>query len=789
MGKIIKRVLTSAIGTTILALGGAVNAEEQSIEEVMVFGKFVGKGETRANVKIDTSNIEQLPSGMGAAQLLERVSGIQVGSSDALGGGGFDSTVNMRGFSKDQIGFSIDGIPNGRTTLGGGAVPNRFVDTPNLGGIDVSQSAGVVGSPSRQALVGHVNYLTQDPKQERAAQVDLSVGSHNYQRYFVRFDTGEIADGLTGYLSLSDQDYDVWIGEGTGDQERFHVDLKLVKELNNGGSIKFRNSYNDRDGVGYNIVSYLQTPCADEPRRCFFDPFAPSNPAFTLDKDSDGYTDDWTGDPMVDRLHRSTRGNEREDNLSYFEINLPLTEELNLVAKPYYHTQEGIGRFANHQDEGAVPDPIDTAGDPIIYFRNNSYEMDRYGIVVELNGEHNELLNWTAGVWYEDYNRTQVRTWHELANPAAGPAFISTPYHTSEDKEWDNKVTMFYASNKSVFMDGLLTLEYGITFLDNEVDYSAPIQNTDDGLFNISSEFSEDSGIAPKIGVLVQLTDHLELFAGYAENVASITDGVMEDVGDEASSGDNIKIDLDLDEAEVFDIGLRYTKENFAFGIQAFALESEEFTPIDLANSLASTTVSQGRKVKGIELTFNADFGQFEIYAAYTAQDHEYDNEAHVPFTRDGADLVGIPTDNGFVELTWKPIENLRIALNAKYVSERAGFYADPLSSSGLTSGFDFVNAFLVDIGVRTQAELDSVTSSSEDIPSYTLLGLDASYSMEFGGSVFESLKFNFNVDNLTDKEYLSGVAPELLGVDRKWAGRYFIGSPRTVTFTVSAEF
>ena len=93
---------------TILVLGNSlVKAQDNTpIEEIVVFGEVIGAGETRANVKIDSVTIEELPPGTGAAQLLQRISGVQVGASDPLGGGGFDSTINMRGFSKDNIGFS-----------------------------------------------------------------------------------------------------------------------------------------------------------------------------------------------------------------------------------------------------------------------------------------------------------------------------------------------------------------------------------------------------------------------------------------------------------------------------------------------------------------------------------------------------------------------------------------------------------------------------------------------------------------------------------------------------------
>ena len=791
---LIRKTSIILMGSMLGLCHGLVNSQENTpIEEIVVFGEVVGAGETRANVKIDSVTIEELPAGTGAAQLLQRITGIQVGASDPLGGGGFDSTINMRGFSKDNIGFSIDGIPNGRTTLGGGAVPNRFLDTSNLAGIDVSQSAGVIGSPSRQSLVGHINYITQDPESEKGARFDFSLGSHDYERYYLRYDTGEIFDGTTAYVSASFQDTDVWIGEGTGKNERLHIDAKLVREFDNGTVVKLRNSYNDRDANGYNIVSLLQTPCATERHRCFFDPFAPTNPAFRLNPNTDGYTDDWTGDPLVDRLHRSTRGNAREDNLSYMEAVIPFADSIVLTLKPYYHFQDGVGRFMNASDEGAVPGPIDNTGETgrELYFRNNAYEMDRYGVTFEVKGEHNDLLNWKAGVWYEDSNRSQVRTWHKLVNPSAGPEFIEAPFHTSEDKEWDNKVWTVFVSNQSTFLNDHLTLEYGLSYIDNEVDYTAPIQDSDDAFFNFENSVSTDSGVLPKVGAVFSITDSLEIFAGYAQNAATVSDAVLEDgAGNPPDPTEKIS---EMDKSNVYDVGIRYTTDNLAMGLQAFRLESEEVIAVDAANTLASDNLNQGKEITGVEFTLHGRYEDFELYAAYTYQDHEYVLDESVldangnpasGFIRDGQDLVGIPDDNVFVELSWKPTENFNFSFNANYISDRAGFYGNPRASSGLLSNFSFVSG-----SFSPPDQVAQVTSSDERIPGYTVLGLNASYKKRMNFEYLRGITFSLNIENITNKDYLSGVAPELLGVDRKWAGRYFIGAPRTVTFTIKGIF
>jgi outer membrane receptor protein involved in Fe transport len=179
----------------------------------------------------------------------------------------------------------------------------------------------------------------------------------------------------------------------------------------------------------------------------------------------------------------------------------------------------------------------------------------------------------------------------------------------------------------------------------------------------------------------------------------------------------------------------------------------------DLGTTLQSENVNQGRKIHGLELTYSGHFGDWRLFSSYTLQRHKYDldgvNAAGYPargFIRDGADLVGIANSSAFMEATWRATENLKIAGNVRFLGSRAGYYANPRVAN---SGVD------------------------ERLPAHTLLGLNASYS-------FGKVSVGLNIENLTDKKYISGIAPELMTTASS-VGRYFIGSPRT--FKLWAKF
>ena len=706
------------------------------MEKVVVFGNAIGAKQARANVKITAADLDYYPPGVSADKVLERVSGIQMGSSNAFGGDGFESTINMRGFAKDSIGFSIDGIPNGRTTLGGGSVPTRYFDSSNLGGVDVSQSAGVVGSPSHQALAGHVNYLTQDPERRFGMRAEAAAGSADFGRVFARVDSGELVHGLTSYLSVSRQQWAVsYVDDPAGKNERDHVDLKAVLKLDGGAVVKLRSSYNDRkEESGTNIVTLAQ---------------------FNTNPKSDGYTDKWLGVVSNDRNYRELKGNPRKDVLTYLDGEFPLADNLKLTAKGYYHTQSGIGKETGLGNAG-FPGLDGSASS--IYFRANEYGMVRRGVLGELAGKQSDLVDWRAGAWYERSKRSQVRNWYPVLDEASGPAYSDVASATSEDKHWDNQIAMVYVANRSSFLDGRLKFDYGVTYLDNRVDYAAPIHDSRPttafpaGRYNYVNEANVDSGVLPKIGSVYSLSETTEVFAGYAKNAASVTDATLE--GGSAATLAAATTVNKMDTANAFDLGLRQKGESYAVGVQAFVIDSKETVAADIVGTLQSENVDQGRRIRGVEATYSGRLGyNWRLYGAYTYQKGEYklsgvdaNGNPEKGFIRDGAELVGIAPHNLFLEATWRPMDDLKFSLNGRYVSSRAGYYANPRVAN---SGVD------------------------ERLPSYTLFGLNTSYS-------FSRASVGLNVENIGNKAYISGIAPELM-TSPSTVGRYFIGAPRTI--------
>jgi outer membrane receptor protein involved in Fe transport len=130
-----------------------------------------------------------------------------------------------------------------------------------------------------------------------------------------------------------------------------------------------------------------------------------------------------------------------------------------------------------------------------------------------------------------------------------------------------------------------------------------------------------------------------------------------------------------------------------------------------------------------------------------------------------------IPKNSFFGQIGWRPLPGLKLEANARYVGDRVG-------------GHIIAPVTFQEIGV-------------EMIDGYTLVGLTATYDLKRAG--VPDLRFQFNVDNLFDEEYIGAVSgstatqPEfgytVATPNTRTLDRYFVGAPRTYTLSVRARF
>ena len=223
--------LTAGI-LTALAATSSFAAEENSseIEEIVV----LGSSRTFSAANTTESMADQQNPIISVLSVIDNLPGVNVTEGDTFGFDDWSTTINLRGYqtnlSEQQVGTTIDGLPNGESNYDGGAKANRYIDSANSGGVEVNQGTADISSRTLKALGGTLNFLTNDPMEEERFRTQVTMGDFDSQRYYGRYDTGLIMDNTTrAWLSVSHNEATDWM-EGSAQNERDHVAGKFISE-------------------------------------------------------------------------------------------------------------------------------------------------------------------------------------------------------------------------------------------------------------------------------------------------------------------------------------------------------------------------------------------------------------------------------------------------------------------------------------------------------------------------------------------------------------------------------
>ena len=760
--------------------------EESSAEssDIVVTGERIGAGNLRAAAVLGVEDIQERPLGADITQSLAKVPGLQVSSGDARGGS-FSFELYLRGLNKEQVGLTLDGIPTGDARFNGGSPPQRFIESSNVARINVSQSAGDIGAPSRFALGGFVDFITADPRADLGATVEAGIGSDNFYRGYARIDSGEILPGLTSYISYSHQQNDIWAGPDNRRSRKDHVEFKAVKDLADGGYIKLRAAYNDQTDNDFNIITLGEFRAA--PR-------------------NDRALDALTGIPARDIDFGGALGGSRKDFLAYVNTKFFLTEDLTFSVNPYYQQLRGESfRYQDRQRRLSGGDPRAVTGynalggatrPTLVTTRNSNVvggpadmritprDADRLGLTGELRFK--DILPGNTvriGGWWENAKASETRNFYPILNSAQSIAINRTDLaYVEYDRASTIETGMLYAQDQVEIIPDLVRLDAGVTWFSVIYRAQSPLE------YRNLVRFSQRSGFNPKVGIGFKPATGLELFAGYAQNFA----GIPED----AFLGSNSAInpgDLTPIETENMDAGIRYTRGPLALSVQGYYTRLKNnigTVPISIAgvdpqeiirgNVTTRAANIAGTKSKGIEATAILDYDWGNFYLAYSYQDARHDNPPAGSAERaelasvgiiGGARVRDIPRHSLFGQIALKPVEGASIQFSGRYVGSRVGGHL---------------------IQPTTNAE-----RGMETLPAYEVFGVNANY--DFGDSgPFKELRFQVNVDNVFDRKYIGAVSSSTATLpDFGLAGtgtvptldRYFIGAPRTITASLRARF
>ncbi|WP_413061507.1 TonB-dependent receptor domain-containing protein [Sphingomonas carotinifaciens] len=742
-----------------------------------------GRAQAFASAQVTAPMIERQSALTSVNDVIKELPGVFIAEGDSFGSSDWATSISIRGFSSgggggQQIGSTIDGLPNGGSGYGGGSRANRYLDVLDLKTVIVSQGTADISSRSNEALGGTLNYVTVDPTLDPRVRFTLAGGDFGARKIYGRFDTGEIAPNTTAFVSASTSRVKDWIG-GSGKTRRDHVDAKLVSQID---AVKLTGwvSYDDADEAEYGSVSPAM---------------------FASDPDHDAYTDRWTGIPYIDQAYRSTSRALRRNLFAYLRAGTELGE-VKLSVNGYYHRMRGRGDFAppylvdvrndgigNPESEfiGALPThvggsalgkiyfvnpagaaatfiagcagtaviPAESAPGcypagslPVMSYRHTHYKNDRGGMTADaawthdFGGIQNTLR---GGIWWERGRANQLRDWHKITNALIGPAFDGKPYYVQFSTDYGLNELMYYAEDALTL--GPVTARFGVKqfFLDQT---RAELLNDRD-----STKLTSHSDPLISTGIVYHtpLTG-LEAFAGYSQNFAAIGNGPL---GEPREVIARIKPET----AKNIEIGARYATGRVQASVTAYDIKFDNHiqsisanlvTGIDYLEEQSSVYLNVGGiKSRGIEAAL-----AYRVLPALTLSGS---------YTLNHATYIG--TGNAAQDEDVGVTPGRQVINSPRHMWVLAGDYARSIFKLGGAAKF-VGDRFIDTAGTAVAASFVTV---------------DAYAGVDLGqmNDMLKGMSLTVQANNLADRRYLAGAD----------GGSAFLGAPRTVTAALTVDF
>ena len=484
---------------------------------------------------------------------------------------------------------------------------------------------------------------------------------------------------------------------------------------------------------------------------------------FEEDPDWDRLTDTITGIPYVDQVYRPAWGTLRENWFGYVKAEYK-GENLDFSFAPYYHENSGRGDWAppymvavtggEEQANGTIygGSAAASANTPACYqdgalpnssYRHTHYGKKRYGATADAAYRLGEMNTIRVGGWWEKSDRHEYRDWHRIIDPTVGIEFDNIAYWRQYDNSFENDTLMLYAED--TFEIGDLTLRGGVKKFMVDLSRTDNFGNAD------KQTLDSDSDLLFTAGAIYNVTDNLEVFAGFSQNFAAIKDGVIE--GQAGVTNPEIP-DLKAETADNYDFGFRFNNSWLRATVTGYYIKfNNRITFVSAGDPVGGVDYLEegegtylnvgGIESKGVEASISADFAtHWNIYSSLTINNSEY--------TETTADIVAgnkvaLAPEFQLVGTLSYYNEGVRFGVSAKHVGKRYG---------------DFAN--------------------TQELPSFTTVDAWVGYTVEENVIPgIQTIDISLNVSNLTDQRYLGGGTP----------GSYFLGAERQAIANLTLKF
>jgi len=708
----------------------------------------VATRKTRSSVELGKSDMQKILPGVNPLKALQTLPGVSFQTADPWGNNEQNLSLFIHGFSGQQLGYTMDGVPLGDQQYGNynGLSPQRAITSENVGRVILSSGAGDLATASTSNLGGTIETFSSNPLASRNVAVQQTVGSYKTSRTYLRYDTGNFGDGNSAYISGVHHEQKAWDFNGRqgGDQ----INAKFINNSSL-GRLTIYAAYSDK--IEPNEDSTVHS--ATEKYQPYTRPFMYPNFQQAL-----SYLSATGATPAAEgNNYRNYYSDaQRTDYLTYAKFETNLTDTTSWTNQIYYHNDDGVG---------VVAGPIGVAGLPAlfsVYFpgqnlkqvfgnsgyatRTTEYAINRNGWLSTLNTELGDH-KLQAGFWLEHNRSSAYRRWYALDvnNPSSPYDRPSNPLITQYGSEIDNKVAQLHLQDEWR-VSPAFALQAGFKSSLQFADGQFPVQPKVGAIANSTAlpvgEIITKKWFLPQIGGRWDITAQDQAFFNVQKNMRQFVTygggGVSPWSLSSQGAFDLFKSTAKPETSITYEAGLRTSHQLNWGALSAFDGQVNvyhvdfkdrllQISPTSVITSiiggnLAVLTNVGSVKTDGIDLSGTLHFGRnFSLYNALSYNQSKYDDNyvsgKDTVFTA-GKKVPGSPEwmDKFVATLT---VADTELQLSGDYVGKRYATYTNDLS-----------------------------------VKSYFLTNLGVSGKLPFlNGGWVKNARYRLNVTNLTNKE------------------------------------
>jgi iron complex outermembrane receptor protein len=785
IGVIMKSILFASVAALALVLHAHANAQSDAaatqiadVDEIIV----LGQGQARQVQSLSAEDLRTDAPGASPIKLVERLPGVAVSGADSFGAYEWAVRINIRGFSQNQLGFTLDGVPLGDMSYGNhnGLHISRAIISEDLGRVELAQGSGSLDVAASNNLGGALKFFSRELGDELGANVAGTYGSDHTWRGYAHLESGEIGEfGTKFYGSYVYSTMDKWKGQGEQNSEAWAV--KFEQPLGDAfftgywtRSDRREQDYQDLslemiDRLGYDWDNFgvnnyaLAVNVADIGHNRGDTGAAPTNPAAGTVYPSPVAT--------VDDAYFDASGL-RKDDLGYLKLTVPVADIVTFSVQGYHHKNEGQGLWGTPY----VPSPNAyaigaSANNSPLSIRTTEYDLRRRGVIGSATIDL-DPVTLSGGVWIEENDFEVARRFYGLDRAAPQRAFHDfqrDPFFTQFAYAFDTETLVFHVQGDWRITDAIkLTVGFKNLNVENEIDTATinnapPVAGTDADLDGV---VETDKNFLPQAGLTFALNDDTELFVAYAKNAAAFVSspfGATPFSSRSQAVFDFARANIEPETSQTFEGGFRTRTTNFQ---AAGAVYYVKFDDRLLAIAQGPGIVGNASVLSnvGSVRTFGGEFiGVYNFTDALSLTgSYSYNNSEYNDDVVNQSGVIIAATKGATVVNTPKHIFNADLA------------YDD--------------GAFFGSVGVNFLSDrYFTYTNVGGRVNGRALVDLAAGYRVN-GRGLLDGLEAQVTASNLFDKNYVGALGTNGF-VNSGDAQTVIAGAPRQIFATIRKSF